>query len=190
MSNSNINNTNSLSPFVGRDSATAKFRRFSGRILRIAGLLVLAIALASCNREDEIDLSKIDFSNIEDLYKQPLPVIQKCIQGKWKVDVEYVRGTRSIIHHENTFIEFTEDKYIFDNGLKVNTVNYFWKKEYDQTADFTTYVIRNKTTNNFLGYFVSIKNDTLDYNRFDFPQYPNTAWFVDPNYGYLLVKIK
>jgi hypothetical protein len=166
-------------------------QRVSGKVLHYpVVLLVLAAGLVSCNKEDKIDMSRIDFSNIEDLYKQPLPVIQKCIRGKWKVDVEYIRGTGSIIHHENTFIEFTEDKYIFDDGLKVETVNYFWKKEYDQKTDFGTYVIRNKSTNNFLGYFVSIKNDTLDYNRFNFPKYPNTAFDVYPHYGYLLVKIK
>jgi hypothetical protein len=161
-------------------------------VLRIAAILLILAGGLSCNKnkEYEIDMSKIDFNNIEDLYKQPLPVIQRCILGKWKVDVEYVNGTKSIIHHENKFIEFTEDKYIFDDGLKVNTINYFWEKEYYQMADFTTYVMRDKNTNNFIGYFVSIKNDTLDYNCFDFSAYPGAVFLVEPDYGYILVRSK
>jgi hypothetical protein len=166
-------------------------QRFSGKILHcLAGLLIVLVLAGSFYSCGNDDTPNIDFSNIEDLYKQPLSVIQKCIQGKWKVDVEYVKGTKSIIYHENTFIEFTEDKYIFDDGLKVDTINYFWEKEYDQIADFTTYVMRDKNTNNFMGYFGSIKNDTLDYNRFDFPSYPGAVFFVDPDYGYILVKVK
>ena len=46
-------------------------------------MLVLAGSFYSC--ENDIDMSKIDFSNIENLYKQPLPVIQKCVEGSWKL---------------------------------------------------------------------------------------------------------
>ena len=54
--------------------------------------LILAKSLSSCqvNKEDDdIDMSDIDFSNIENLYEQPLPVIKKAVQGKWKLQYTY-----------------------------------------------------------------------------------------------------
>ena len=51
--------------------------------LKLAALaLMLAGSFSSCAKKNDIDMSKIDFSNIENLYEQPLPVIQKCVQGK------------------------------------------------------------------------------------------------------------
>ena len=35
--------------------------------------------------DDDIDMSLVDFSNIELLFGQSLPVVQKCMEGKWKL---------------------------------------------------------------------------------------------------------
>ncbi|MDR2148997.1 MAG: hypothetical protein LBE91_21360, partial [Tannerella sp.] len=46
-------------------------------------IVIFAGLFYSCDKDDDIDMSKIDFSNIENLHEQPLQVIQKCVEGKW-----------------------------------------------------------------------------------------------------------
>jgi hypothetical protein len=42
------------------------------------------------------------------LYAQPLPVIQKCIQGKWKWH-EAFGGVAGISYPKDTYVDMNED---------------------------------------------------------------------------------
>ena len=66
---------------------------------------------SGCTKKEDIDWSKIDLSNIENLYAQPLQVIQKAVQGKWKLLSYY--GS----HHEvPPFIDDPHGTYMHING--------------------------------------------------------------------------
>ena len=101
------------------------------KILKHAAiLLLLAGCLSSCGK----DKSQIDFSNIENLYAQPLPVIQECVQGKWKWVSISRWGYLGYILLTNTFVEITENSVVITqedyNGVDVGgTFSYEWKKK-------------------------------------------------------------
>jgi hypothetical protein len=81
--------------------------------LRLLIFLIL-VAFVSCEKKT------IDYSNIEDLYAQPLPVIQKCVEGKWKVYKHYVIGIGGgTTYPENSYVYIQADRIIktWDNGL-------------------------------------------------------------------------
>ena len=132
------------------------------RMLYVIIMLLLAVIFSSCGNDD-IDMSKIDFSNIENLYAQPLPVIQKCVQGKWKWDVKANGGPWGIPEENYPIVEIFNDHIVhMDNG---KSYFYKWKKH---TANYWT--IRGEKTfamefNEYIEitrrYFLYIKNDTL-----------------------------
>jgi len=104
-----------------------------------------------CHNEND----NIDFSNIEDLYAQSLPVIQKCVQGKWEVKYTY-GGIAGITPVSDTYIEIIGNKY---NGQEFQ-----WKKCTFQMNDgksHQTYAIHLKGFEEPHLYFISIKNDSL-----------------------------
>jgi len=124
-------------------------------------LLILAGSVVSCKDDDNIDMSKIDFSNIENLYEQPLPVIQKCVQGKWKWIRIYQYGVVGIIYPSNTFVNITENSVVItgENDF-IKTFSYSWKKMNTSSGNMT-YVMWNNEQNRAEWYFNSIKNDSL-----------------------------
>ena len=140
--------------------------------LKLIFMALLTIeSLISCqvNNEDDIDMSNIDFSNIENLYAQPLPVIQKCVQGKWKWYAS-IGGDAGFVCHNNRFVIIKNDHYVieYENGIQ-NTVFYEWKKrKLTYPLDFfekETYAIIKKSADEEMfekgWFFASIKNDTL-----------------------------
>jgi hypothetical protein len=134
-------------------------------ILKTAILLILAGGL-SCGKNNDIDMSIIDFSNIENLYEQPLPVIQKCIYGKWGVYSVFSDGViYNITYPENTFIEFKNDYYSVSSDIESQSFYFTWKKlaiENWRSPIYgcTTYAMwGGDRINNW--YFERIKNDTL-----------------------------
>ena len=153
-------------------------------------LLLIAGSLSSCTKsgENDIDMSQIDFSNIENLYEQPLPVIQKCVQGKWKVYSIYVSGVvYSVTYPEHSFIEFKDDSFIMYNDDGSQNITYFtWEKLLieDQRSllnGHETYMMcdnNQKNTINSKWYFKSICNDTLSFGTHKAP------------IGYSVVKVK
>jgi len=117
--------------------------------------LILAGVFSSCKKKDDIDWTKIDFSNIENLYEQPLPVIQKCVQGKWEVKLRY-GGTVGIISVSEVFVEINDKKW---NGNEFQ-----WEKCIFQTVEgktHQTYAPVQKGFEEPTVYFTSIKNDSL-----------------------------
>lgn len=121
-------------------------------------LLVIACVFSFCNKDDS---DKIDFSNIDNLYAQPLSVIQKCVEGKWKWYVS-IGGLMGYNYSDNTFVDIKEDHYVLDYEDGSQQTFYFTWKKYDATGiGHETYVIWNEYNNEAGWCFVSIKNDTL-----------------------------
>jgi len=134
----------------------------------IAIMLVLAGSWASCNKntldESNIDMSKIDFSNIDDLHAQPLPVIQKCVEGEWKWIAYSTYGFIGLWYPTNTFINITNDSVVVTGDDNLNEAfSYSWekKKTSAKLANYTTYVMWNNEQHSGEWFFDSIQNDTL-----------------------------
>ena len=126
------------------------------------------------------DNDSIDFSNIEDLHAQPLRIIQKCIQGKWRV-LEVSRwGFLGLLHPTNTVVnidtqnnnvvitENEDEHYMIINGLLNSLFSYSWitKEVYQcgigtRPPYYTTYVMQNNDQEIEGWYFDKIINDTL-----------------------------
>jgi hypothetical protein len=134
-------------------------------------LFLFAGSLACNNNNDDIDMSKIDFSNIDDLYSQPLPVLQKCIEGKWKWYASY-GGVVGISYPQNTFVEFKDNHYIVTDENYQRTVFFSWKKleilDY-RFPNIVAYTIWDNELDNGIWYFDNIRNDTLGVGSYSAP---------------------
>ncbi len=112
-------------------------------------LLVLAGSISSCEKE-------IDISNVENLYEQPLSVIQKCVQGKW--ERRYILGgfAGKTPIADSVFVEI--------NGNKINGREFQWKKYTITMIDeslFSTYAIQYTEFDEPSFYFGNIENNIL-----------------------------
>ena len=118
-------------------------------------VLVLAGSFSSCGKEDDIDMSKIDFSNIENMDEQPLPVIKKCVEGKWEWCDSY-GGSIVLRRYENTFVEIHEDHVMinYEDGSQLS-FDVTWKR------GEKTHYLWDKERNQSVWFFLSIRNDTL-----------------------------
>jgi hypothetical protein len=79
----------------------------------------------------------IDFSNIENLWKQPLPIIQRAVQGKWQLIGRYIFGGFVPYDYE-LFVEITKNQFIVTDAdgevVNVNTYcNYLYTWYYPNT---------------------------------------------------------
>ncbi|MDR1349119.1 MAG: hypothetical protein LBJ63_11965 [Prevotellaceae bacterium] len=131
----------------------------------VAMMLLLAGMMIACGKEDDIDMSKIDFSNIENLYAQPLSVIQKAVQGKWNVYCIYSSGFVGIRYPKDEFVEISKNK--------IGSHEIIWRK-YSIPRNNTTvqsYVIWNLALDEPWMYFDNIKNDTLSVGYFGIADY-------------------
>ena len=129
----------------------------------ITVVLFFAGFFYSCGQNDDIDLSKIDFSNIENLYTQPLPVIQRCVEGKWKVYAQY-GGDAGISYPKDTYVDIYNDHYMVDYDDDNQRIVYFtWKKHsfVDKGIEYKTWVMWDNELDEGIYYFVSVRNDTL-----------------------------
>ena len=142
-------------------------------------LLVLAGSFSSCKNDS--DLSNIDFSNIENLHAQPLPVIQKCVEGKWKCVEVDTWGFLGVVRPINTFVNIMKDSVDVtgdENGLNQgSSFSYRWQKE-ETLRGYTTYVMGNNKW-----FFDNIRNDTLRV-------IVNVAYFEGAGDSYLFLRIK
>ena len=130
-------------------------------IIPILSFLLL-FSFIQCSKND-IDMSNIDFSNIEKLYEQPLPMIQKCVQGKWKWYVTF-GGVAGISYSDNTYVDINKDHLIieYEDGSQLKT--YFSWKKYsfvDKGKGYKTWVMWDNERDQGIWYFEEIKNDTL-----------------------------
>jgi len=131
------------------------------------------------SNDNDIDMPKIDFINIEKLYEQPLPVIQKSVQGKWKVYSIYTDGIiYNVTYPENEFIEFNNDFYITYNEDSSQSITYFtWEKHAVEDwrsplNGYKTYMMCDKKQEDAISsklYFADIHNDTLSFGTYMAP---------------------
>ena len=119
-----------------------------------------------------LDMTAIDFNNIQNLYEQPLPVIQKCVQGRWKLDTLFGGITGFYpVDDLGIFIEI--------NGNKWYGEEFQWKKHTAQWPNgnsFKTYVIQGIDEPSPWVFCASIKNDSLAVG------YPSFYVFPTPCY--------
>ena len=131
-------------------------------MLKLIMLLAITCIFLSCNNDSNGD---IDRPNIEDLYAQPLPVIQKCVQGKWKwIEISGICGFIGVNYPGNTIVNITKDRVVTtgDNDTlnQACTFSYRWEKDSVQWG-YTTYVMWNNEKNKGEWYFDKIQNDSL-----------------------------
>jgi hypothetical protein len=141
-SNSNINNTNSLSPFVGRDSATAKFRRFSGKIIRIAGVILLILAGGSFSCREKNDVKQND------------------IVGTWIKKTTYSDVTGDTIVFTNDLRVEDYFKYEIDKDCKIG---------YKLKVDTVFFSVVGSSNNVEQGFKYSINGNKLTIFGFTYP---------------------
>jgi len=122
-------------------------------------LILVLTGISACKNDDAASLN-----NIEDLYAQPLPVIQKCVLGKWKWIAYSTYGYIGLWYPSNTFINITNDSVVVTGGDGLNrTFSYSWDKRETlaKLANYTTYVMWNNEQNTGEWFFDKIRNDSL-----------------------------
>jgi hypothetical protein len=137
------------------------WKGISGTLCMI--VMTLFIMSAGCTKKESIE--EIDFSNIENLYAQPLSVIQKAVQGKWNVYCIYSNGFVGIRYPKDEFAEISKNK--------IGSHEIIWRK-YSIPRNNTTvqsHVIWDVTLDEPWMYFESIKNDTLSVGYFGIADY-------------------
>ena len=140
--------------------------------------LILAVSFTSCGKDD------IDYGNIENLYEQPLPVIQKAVQGKWKWYVSY-GGVVGISYSDDTFVDINDDHVIIDYADGSQRTFYFtWEKLTPYNLGHETYVMWDKERNEGLWYFSAIKNDSLGVGSYP----PSGSTFWQFSFGFARIK--
>jgi len=160
------------------------------KILKITVILLFLVGLFFSCQKAEVNQPKtpdvnqnIDFSNIENLYEQPLHVIQKCIEGNWKLQYSshqypYTGGAKTIDIH-GYYIHLTPNHIIRGNnsqGIFTNSPIIWVKEENFLGNDRNPYLLsynhgiivneqdgviyEEQPVANYL-LFLAIKNDTL-----------------------------
>jgi hypothetical protein len=114
--------------------------------------LLLAGSFLSCEKNDGME-------NIEDLYAQPLPVIQKCVQGKWSC---YMSNGIGALGPITVTVEITKTSAtVLDYyGRIYEKFNYQWEQK-ETPLGYTTYIMWDTVRNIGRWYFESIRNDSL-----------------------------
>ena len=104
-----------------------------------------------------LDMTTIDFNNIENLYAQPLPVIQKCVQGRWKLD-SLLGGMSGIddVNSREILVEINGNKW-YDEEFQWKKHTAYWSAE----SSFKTYVIQRLDEPSPWVFFLFIENGLL-----------------------------
>ena len=125
-------------------------------------ILTLIGFCTSCQKKDEaaIDMSNIDFSNIENLYEQPLPVIQKCVEGKWRLQYK-IGGLihQKIIDSLDNYMYIYNDRIVMGHNQRVIIDSPITWEKMKSIYGYDTYFLNSNHEISF--FFLEIKNDTL-----------------------------
>ncbi|MDR2423198.1 MAG: hypothetical protein LBD59_00550 [Prevotellaceae bacterium] len=127
--------------------------------------VLLGVISCQSNMDEDIDMSLIDFSNIENLYAQPLPVIQKAVQGKWKW-MTYISGFNGSVIMDNGVVEISKNEFKTYKGVQ----RIVWQEREVELymGIVTTHVMCENPGNVPICCFEHIKNDTMRVSRFQF----------------------
>ena len=107
---------------------------------------------------------------IENLYEQPLAVINKCVQGQWKLH-KFWDGFSH--YYANTTVDISEKGVTVSGNEGLNfTFSYGWKKmevspPYPDMKSYTTHVMWNNKQNKGEWSFFSLRGDMLEVNLFN-----------------------
>ena len=166
-------------------------------------LMAMAIAIAGCKNsaeeiieEPEEIYEEEEIEDIENLYEQPLSVIQKSVQGKWKVIAIYFRGFLYESYPKNTFVDISENRVELTIGANdflvghhLKSFSYIWENMEvfpfgsATPESYSTYVMQNNDYVTEGWYFDKIVNDTLSVNV----NYPFNSYLFE---GYYFLKIR
>ena len=127
-------------------------------------MLLCVVGFASCDddgsggKPPDIPIDTMDYNNIENLYEQPLEVIQKCVVGKWKVLGRNLYLNPS--EFGNTFVNITNDSVVFTLDMNVFDSNIIYHPHWQD--GFYNWEFKNN-------HFGSYGNETyvLIYNYYD-----------------------
>ena len=125
--------------------------------------------------DNHIDMSLIDFSNIEFLFGQPLPVIKKCMEGEWKL-IRITSGwDGDRVARDGEYMNLTNGRIIIGSnthGVETDSPS-TWEKIEKYYGNLDAYIlvynVRNGPKSIRAGDYlfpVHIKNDTLVVNDF------------------------
>jgi hypothetical protein len=100
----------------------------------------------------------IDFSNIEKLWEQPLPILQRVVFGRWQWIATIYHGVA--LHEINMFVEITKDTlFLIEDGVQ-SVVPYGWTNHRMGSIDTDAYFMYSSSERP-IWCFISIQNDTL-----------------------------
>ena len=120
-------------------------------------MLAAFIAATGCDKDEP------KYDPDAPLYAQPLPVIKKAIEGKWKV-YSTMGGVVGLQYHNEVYKTFYDNKHILENYDEniFSTTYYVWKKKNIDILGCKTYVMCSEyIVEGWEHYFYSLKNDTL-----------------------------
>jgi hypothetical protein len=132
------------------------------RIVNLAIVVLLLAGVIACEKNDEY--AHIDFSNIEHLCEQPIPVIERAIRGRWKkvYRPEVLEWLEKL--PDDHFVEFTADrKYIRIFPDQTEVVNYTWKRIASGDGDSLHIMYFGSV---FSLVMEEVRNDTLAFHDF------------------------
>jgi hypothetical protein len=134
-------------------------------LLKITAVLLIVAGAFACSKKEDIDMSQIDFSNIENLYAQPLPVIQKAVQGEWKW-MTYISGINGWIPVNNGAVEISKDEFRSYKG--VQRIAWQEREVESYMGNIKTCVMCESPDNVPICFFEHIINDTMRVSGFQF----------------------
>jgi hypothetical protein len=117
-------------------------------------LILLSLLCFGC-----VDESINECITIENLYTQPLHVIQECVQGKWEWYASY-GGYVGISYPKNTFVDIQEDHFTITNERGQRTTYFTWEKKTLPDGN-VTWVMWDKEREAGIWAFPTISNDSL-----------------------------
>jgi hypothetical protein len=108
---------------------------------------------------------------VDNLYDKSLPVIQKCVQGKWEL---YKLWDGDYLYYNNTFVDISENRVVISGDDMNYTFSYSWKKMEVHTPpqpgmpnSYTTFVMWNDEQNRGEWSFYELQKDFLFVNKYD-----------------------
>ena len=108
---------------------------------------------------------------IENLYEQPLSLIQKCVEGKWKL--QKIWDGYMNRHYYNTSVDISENSVVMSGSETIHDAfSYSWKRmevspPFPNINPYMTYVMWNDEQNRAECSFFHLRSDMLTVIKYD-----------------------